>query len=34
MLSAIHGHTVTATELVRLGADINARNIVRANGPP
>jgi ankyrin repeat protein len=30
MHAALNGHTATAAELVRLGADINAKNDVRA----
>jgi ankyrin repeat protein len=30
MIAVIFGHTATAVELVRLGADINAKNCVRA----
>ncbi len=30
MYAAVNGHTATAVELVRLGADINAKGNVRA----
>jgi hypothetical protein len=30
MLAARKGHTATAAELARLGADINAKDVVRA----